>query len=377
MTISHYARRILARWRLMACVTAAVFAAAVAVTLTTPVSYTSLAQLYVASLSDQPDMESVQAAGLHAQGRMLSYASVASSQEMNALIGSDLGADALTDVTIRTEVPFGTVLINLTVVAPTAQGAQDIAQSVADNYNELLTDVEGARATELKVGVSTVNSPSLPAGPSSPKYMLNLLAGLLAGLLLALAVAALRDLMDTSVRADDDDLGAPVLGRLPRLGDSGQVPSPEAGTPLAETVRRLRIRLEATGHRTVVVAAVDSAHGSTVARLVAQSMELAGRDVTLVDSDLRARTAEADALEFADSATMSDLLREATTKGRWLLLVAPPLKTYADAAALAPGVDAVLLVVRAGRTSRADLAQALTDLDRDAMAGVYVVLTDA
>ena len=53
------------------------------------------------------------------------------------------------------------------------------------------------------------------------------------------------------------------------------------------------------------------------------------------------------------------------------------MTTYADAAALARGVDAVLLVVRAGHTSHADLRQALTDLDRDPTAGVYVVLTDA
>ena len=139
---------------------------------------------------------------------------------MAALIGEDLGADALEGATIRTEVPYGTVLINLAVGAPTANGALEIAQSVAANYNDLLADVEGARATELKVGVSTVNAPTLPTDPSSPRTTLNLLAGLLAGLLLGLAVAAVRDLMDTSVRADDDDLGAPVLGRLPRLGDA-------------------------------------------------------------------------------------------------------------------------------------------------------------
>ena len=66
------------------------------------------------------------------------------------------------------------------------------------------------------MGVSTVNQPTLPTSPSSPKVALNLLAGLLAGLLLAVAVAAVRDLLDDRVRADEDDLGAPVLGRLPR-----------------------------------------------------------------------------------------------------------------------------------------------------------------
>lgn len=360
----------------MALVTAAVFAAAVAVTLSMPVTYTSSGQLYVASLSDQPDMESVQAAGLHAQGRMLSYAAVASSQEMAALIGEDLGVDSLEGATIRTEVPYGTVLINLSVIAPTADGAQEIAQSVAANYNDLLTEVEGARATELKVGVSTVNAPSLPTSQSAPKTTLNLLAGLLAGLLLAVALAAVRDLLDTSVRADDD-LGAPVLGRLPRLEAADRTLTSGDTTPLAEAARRLRIRLEATGHSTVVVAAVDDADGPAVARLIAQSMSLAGREVTLVDSDLRARAGDAGAPEFADSSELTNLLREPGTGRHWVLVAAPPLKSYADAAALARRVDAVLLVVRAGHTSHTDLRQALTDLDRDPSSGVYVVVTDA
>jgi non-specific protein-tyrosine kinase len=418
MTISQYVRRILARWRLMALVTVAVLVAAVAVTVTTPVTYTSSSQLYVASLSDQPDMESVQAAGLHAQGRMLSYAAVAGSEEMAALIDADLGAAALDDAEIRTEVPYATVLINLTVTAPTAERARDIARSLADNYNDLLTDVEGARATQLKVGVSTVNEPSLPTSPSSPRSTLNLLAGLLAGLLLALAVAAVRDLLDGTVRADDDALGAPVLGRLPRVGDADRTLTPGAATPVAEAARRLRVRLEASRHRSFLVAAVDGGDAAAVATLVAQSLAQAGREVSLVDADLRhpvlaerlglapapgltsvlrgdaepaasvvttddglrVLTAERGAtapLELVDSAEMTNLLRELGTDRHMVLVVAPPLKAYADAAALARRVDAVLLVVRAGRTLQSDLRQALTDLDRDPATGVYLVVTDA
>lgn len=418
MTISQYVRRILTRWRLMAVVTLAVLAAAVAVTVTTPTTYTSTSQLYVASLSDQPDMESVQTAGLHAQGRMLSYAAVAGSQEMAALITEDLGPGALDDATIRTEVPFGTVLINISVIAPTAERARDIAQAVADNYNDLLTDVEGARATELKVGVSTVNQPSLPTSPSSPKVVLNLLAGLLAGLLLAVAVAALRDVLDTSVRADDDDLGAPVLGRLPKLADADLTLIPGASTPVAEAARRLRIRLEVSQHRSFLVAAVDDGDAAAIATLVAQSLAQAGRTVSLVDADLRhpvvaerlglasepglasvltgeqtldqavvttddglrvvpASRGASSALELVDSAAMTQVLRELGAERHRVLVTAPSLKSVADAAALARRVDAVLLVVHAGHTSRSDLHQALADLDRDQATGVYLVITDA
>lgn len=418
MTISQYLRRILARWRVVALVTAAVLAAALAVTVTMPVTYTSSSQLYVASLSDQPDMESVQAAGLHAQGRMLSYAAVADSQEMAALITADLGRDVLDDAEIRTEVPFATVLINLTVTAPTADLARDVARSVADNYNDLLTDVEGARATQLKVAVSVVNQPSLPTSPSSPRTTLNLLAGLLAGLLLGLAVAAVRDLLDGTVRADDTDLGAPVLGVLPRMGDGDRTLTPGASTPVTEAARRLRIRLEASGHRSFLVAAVDDGDAAAVATLVAQSLAQAGREAVLVDADLRhpvlaerlgltseeeltsvlrGDVALADSmvttddglrvlladrgahapLELVDSAPMTSLLRELDTDHQRVLVTAPSLKAFADAVALARRVDAVLLVVRAGRTKQSDLRQALTDLDRDPATGVYLVVTDA
>ncbi|PUA81477.1 Wzz/FepE/Etk N-terminal domain-containing protein [Nocardioides currus] len=417
MTISQYARRILARWRLLALVTAAVLAAAVVVTLTTPVTYTSSSQLYVASLSDQPDMESVQAAGLHAQGRMYSYAAVAGSQQMASLVADDLGEDAMDDALIRTEVPYGTVLINLTVTAPTAQRAQDISQSVADNYNTLLTDVEGARATELKVGVSTVNQPSLPTSPSSPKIALNLLAGLLAGLALGIAVAAVRDLLDTSVRADEADaLGTPVLGRLPRIGEGDRTLVAGSETPVAEAVRRLRIRMETGHHRLVLVAAVDRGDAAAVATLLAQSLAQAGREVSLVDADLRhpvvaerlgltatpgldaVLRGEADlapgvvttadglrvlagdraatgALELVDSPAMGRVLDELGADRRHVVVLAPALDAVADAAALARRVDAVLLVVEAGRTRQADLTRTLTELDP--RTEVFLVVTGA
>lgn len=400
----------------MALVTAAVLAAAILVTVTTPVTYTSSSQLYVASVSDQPDMESVQAAGLHAQGRMYSYAAVASSQEMAALVLDQLGADALDDAEIRTEVPFGTVLINLVVIAPSAERAQQISQAVAGNYNELLTEVEGARATELKVGVSTVNQPTLPTSPSSPKVLLNLLAGLLAGLLLAVAVAAVRDLMDTSVRADDDDLGAPVLGRLPVIGAADRTLAAGSGTAVAEAVRRLRIRLETTRHRRVLVAAIDDADAAAVATLLAQSLVQAGREATLVDADLRhpvlasrlgvdaqvglAAVLRGDSetddvvvtttdglrllagepgvtgpLELVDSTAMHRLLSDLGADRHRVLVLGPPLKAVADAAALARQVDAVLLVVKAGRTKQADVTRALGELDP--RTEVFLVVTDA
>jgi capsular polysaccharide biosynthesis protein len=415
MSTSHYVRRILSRWRIIAAVTAVLLAAAAVLTWTTPTTYTSTSQLYVANLSEQGDMASVQAAGVYAQGRMLSYAAVAGSQAMADRLSDDLGSEALEDTEIRTEVPYATVLINLTVTAPTAEGAHDVAQAVADNYNDLLTEVEGVQETGLRVGVSTVNPPTTPDSPSSPKVTLNLLAGLLAGLLLGVAVAAVRDLLDDRVR-EDEDLGAPVLGRLPALAGEAALALGDT-SPLAEAVRRARVHLEASPHRTWLVSAVDGADATTVGTLLAQSLEQAGRDSVLVDADLRdPRVAErlglprepglttvvagmaslAEALvttdggmrvlpagepvltpnEVVGSAGMSRLLGELAREHGTVLVVTPPVLEVADAAALAHRVDAVLLVVRHGRTRRKDLARALEELGRDPGTGVRLVVTD-
>ena len=189
-----------------------------------------------------------------------------------------------------------------------------------------------------------------------------------------------------------------------------------ATTPMADAARRLRIRLETTGHRTLLVAAVDDGDAAAVATLVAQSLAQGERHATLIDADLRhpviaerlglapqaglaavlrgeaeltdtlvttddelhVLAAEAGAgspLELVDSGAMTRTIRDLAVDRHYVLVVGPSVKAFPDSPALARRVDAVLLVVRAGRTQQRDLKLALADLDP--RTAVFLVVTDA
>lgn len=335
MSVSAYLHRIARRWRLIGAITAAITLAALVFTVTTQVTYVSEAQLYVASAGDDSDLEAIVADGVQVKGRALSYAAVASSEDMARAVSEDLGLDESLRKTasrVHTEVPFATVLINLEADGDTAEEARDLAEAIIANYNDVLTELETADDGELAVEVAVLKEPSLPESPRSPRPILNLLAGLVAGLLVGVGVAVLRDLLDDSVSepADLRGLGLTPLAVVP------------AGAPVdAAGFGRARVGLDAAldglSGRTVVVTACA---GSDVDPAVVAGLQaaMAGDDVTLVE--------------------------------------AGPTTEQAEARAAARRGDGAVIVATAGHTSRAELREAVLEM-RDVGARVLgVVLRD-
>lgn len=416
MTVSEYVRRLLSRWRVIAAVTVLMTVAAWVITMLSPQVYVSQAQLYVTTLSDKTASYDVDRT-LYVQGRMQTYAALAESAEMADLVVEELGlADRPAEVAsrVQTEVPYATVLINLRVSAGSAQDAQDIAASVIDNYDELMQQLEDQPG--LTLGIATVDPPTRPATPASPLPLLNLLSGLLTGLILGVGVAAVRDVLDTRLRPLDR-IDAPVLGALPAVRATDADLAESATTPLAEAVRRLAVAVTAGPHRSFLLTAPREADAApTVAVLLGRALARSGRDVLLVDADLR-RPRIADMLglgsdagltsvlqgsgdlaearvdtdtglrvlpagprtdtphELVASTAMTDLIARAAAEHEVVIVVAPAALELADAAALAPAVDDVLLLARVDRTRHRDLQAALTELDRDERSNVEFVLT--
>lgn len=87
---------------------------------------------------------------------------------------------------------------------------------------------------------------------------------------------------------------------------------------------------------------------------------------------LPAAQAQALPLELLQSTPPADILRAVEGLFDWIVVDAPPLLPMADAAHWAEAADGVLLVVRPGRTRRADLAQARTQLRADRWLGVIL-----
>jgi polysaccharide biosynthesis transport protein len=91
--------------------------------------------------------------------------------------------------------------------------------TVHDLLQERLNEAEIAEAV-TDASVRVVDSAVTPSGPSSPRPLMNVTAGLAVGLMLGIALACAKQVRDGSVHSRQDVLaatGVPVLGLIPRI----------------------------------------------------------------------------------------------------------------------------------------------------------------
>jgi Mrp family chromosome partitioning ATPase len=259
--------------------------------------------------------------------------------------------------------------------------------------------------------------------------------GLFAGLFLGVATAFLRDHLDPRIwgRLDAERAaGLQVVAAIPRVPRQRARLRPSRHSDLRGTPRgteaayhRLRLLLQAQGlgsaaRRVLVVAATPTEGASTVTAGLAGACAAGGIPVVAVAADLTEPGLErrfgivpggpglADALGSGTAArpewirpVAPDLWllpsgRAAARHGEplrgpgWsrvldlvdptaqvVLIDAPPLLTSGEAAAIAPWVDAIVLVVRVGTARPSAVAQALSMLAQIGPATCWVVVNGA
>lgn len=166
--------------------------------------------------------------------------------------------------------------------------------------------------------IRTIDPPTVPTRPISPRVPLNMALGIAGGLALGLFAAFARELFDQSVKSPADieqELGMTFLGLIPRFS-VGAKSSPygatrkrgrrivaEAQSPelivhddpscaASEAARSIRTNLSFMSpdkpHRTFLVTSAGPSEGkTTIACCLATAMAQAGHSVVLVDADLR------------------------------------------------------------------------------------------
>jgi capsular exopolysaccharide synthesis family protein len=240
------------------------------------------------------------------------------------------------------------------------------------------------------------------------KYLLVLGLGLCAGLLTGFGSAYAAEMADTRFRTAREvraRLGLPVLGHVPaaRLGrgpvglvsDNGRGPDPAAAEAYRAVRAVLDVRARAEGARVIQITSPAAGDGkSTLAANLAACLAQAGKSVVLVDGDLRrprqhqlcrvpgdvglAAVLAGDAdlaqavrpgpvaglsvlpcgrvpanpAELLASARWHDTVAALAGRYDFVLVDTPPLLDAADAAAVVPHVDQVLLALRLTRTER-------------------------
>jgi capsular exopolysaccharide synthesis family protein len=285
-----------------------------------------------------------------------------------------------------------------------------------------------ARLSELQA-LSTGPDPTiqretpadLPQDPSKPRPAITIAGGIFAGLAIGIAAAFLIQILDPTLRRDEQlrrRYSLPILARIPleRKNRSDPLGPRQLSAAAAEAYRTLRATLDAPDQRSnrdtnaLLITGPSPSEGKTTTALnLASSLALAGRRVILIEADLR-RPALANALGVGEvkagvvsvlientkledalipspdygqnlQALLADysggwiaeifsipaaqqLIDDARKIADYVIVDSPPLTEVVDALPLAYKCDQILIVTRLGKT-RLDRLSRLAELLAD------------
>ena len=396
------------RWlAIVVCLLAAV-AGSMALTRSTDKVYRSSTRLFVNIPAAQGVQEALQGVQL-STSLLQSYAKIATSRLAADRIVERLELDESAGAVaalLSASVEGQTLLISISAEDREPKQARLLAATAGEVFIDVIDDLEPGRADAVEA--RTIDAASPPGAPVRPRPGVNLVLGILLGLAVGAGVALVLEALDRTVKdpAQLSELtGVPVLGVVRRRKDADAIaPLDQPGDSSAEAYRALRTSIRFAGMdrptHTVVVTSPAARDGkSTTVANLAVALARSGERVIAVDADLRrprlasilgvehelglssVLTREAtldEALrtsvdgvlvlpagplpsnpaEMVGSQAMADLLALLETRADVVVIDAPPVLPVTDAVALSTQVDAVVLVVRAGRTKREGAADA-------------------
>jgi receptor protein-tyrosine kinase len=402
--------------------------AAVGINAVVAPKYTAETQLFISVNEGSSTSDVLQGTQL-SQQRVASYTQLLTGVELakRVIAELDLGdkPDELAERVTATTRPE-TVLIDVTVEDTSAQRAQQIAQTIDEEFPRMVAELETAGVRTAPVAVTIVSPPDLPTEPSSPNVLRNIAVAALAGLLVGVGGVLLRERLDRTVKTPEQAealSGAAVIGVVVRdraIETEHVISTGEPSAP-AEDYRQVRTNLQFLSvdspPKTIMVTSAMPSEGKTTLVVnLARVLADAGRRVVVLEADLRrpavsrylglvggvgvtavltgAAASEEVTQTYADgpfwviaagatppnpgellgSAAMSDLLLKLREQYDIVLVDAPPMLAVADAAGFAPMVDGVLLTVRHGSTGTEQLQQAATALQRVGARTLGVIL---
>ncbi len=280
--------------------------------------------------------------------------------------------------------------------------------------------------------ISVVDEAMTPLFPFSPNLPRNAAIGMGVGLLLALGLVFLRENLDDSVRHYDEIealYGLPLLGLIPMVKKKkgseavALVAHQEPRSAFAEAYRSMRTALqfsttEGAPERLMVTSCGQGEAKSTTALALAINFAQLGRQVLLIDADLRNPSLHR-TLKLANDAGLSNFLSsdqpcdvfiqpsglpnlsvllagpnppdpvELLMGPKFMLLLdrarelgfsqviidTPPLLGIADAIVLGNQVQHIVFAVKAGNTRKSSIKNSLRRLHNAGLAPMGVVMT--
>lgn len=143
--------------------------------------------------------------------------------------------------------------------------------------------------------ISVVDAANVPARPSSPRLLLNLIVALLVGGVAGAGLALALEQVEEAISDPNDVermLGLPLLGTVPMSGGDPEAELEDRKSALVEAYLSIQTSLAfSTDHgipRTLTVTSTRPGEGkTTTSYALARSLSRTGRKVVLIDADMR------------------------------------------------------------------------------------------
>ena len=287
-------------------------------------------------------------------------------------------------------------------------------------YVNLLNSMESVKLAGLQntPNVVQIEAATVPHTPVRPRPVTNTLLAGLVGLMLAGGIAFLIEYLDDTIKTPEDVdrlLGLSVIGYIANMeypddSDEGIYVVRQPRSPVSEAFRSLRTNLEFSSvdrqlRSLVVTSSTPNEGKTTIAVNLAAIIAQGGKQVTLLDADLRKPQVH-HFLELPNRAGLSDLFRDSISpqqvtqkftgmdgvsvitsgslppnptellassrmdqilteleQNQIVILDSPP-SLVSDIQVLAAKVDGVLLVIQPGHTQAQDARATLEQLNR-------------
>ena len=413
-----------ARWLIMVSTVVACLALGAILTTTTAKRYQANAQVFVSTVLPT-DTAGLAAVNTFAVARVQSYVSLVNTPVVTnyvvAKLHLSMSPSALSHE-ISADAPLNKVIINIHVTDASPSRASAIANLAATEFAKVTQALEQTEGTTTSPVRMVVTKPATtPTSPITPRPKLNLLLALLVGLLLAYGLARVRAGFDESVKSVADLEQAtdyPVLGAVPKRGQGGRGVSAPGGrrangalTTAAFALIRSNLEyldIDSPLRLLAVTSAVRGEGKTYVTTNVGATLAAAGNSVCLVDANLRSpsfvrlfKLSRSSGLTTAlvrpgapehlvqdvtdklkvvasgpvppdpsglfGSAQSREIVGHISRGFSYTILDTGAVLPHGDGVRAATLVQATILVVRARRTGRRDLARAI---DRLAVAGI-------
>jgi len=404
--------------------------AGVGLTVITKKTYQATAEIFVAA-TQAADTQQQQSGNQFVTNRVQSYISFANAPGVTQPVISQLKLHlSPSDLAgkISATAPLNRVIIDISVSDHDPILAAKIANAVATQFTiYTTTTIEPPDPTTGKpvVKLTVTKQATVPGTPTSPKKVVNVGLGFVLGLILGIGLAMLREILDNTVKgpSDFEQFGVPVLGNVPFDKRTSKTPVAFRGDPhssRSEAYRQIRTNLQFVDvdnpPRIIAVSSAIPGEGkSTTAINLAAALAEAGARVCLVEADLR-RPSLANVLglvadvafttvvigkapvetvlqnagrnlavltsgpippnpsELLLSKHAKQVIFDIAAKVDFTIIDTPPLLPVTDGAELATVADGMILVHRAGKTTRDQALRSMEALDKVGKKPIGVVL---